>query len=75
MKEFLTSKEAQDVLCKANEQLLKYPCLRFGQSLFNEMVEHYPKMKWIRGTRYDMYYRSVEESYDLLYKLIKDSIL
>ena len=52
MKEFLTSKEAQDVLCKANEQLLKYPCLRFGQSLFNEVVEHYPKMEWIRGTRY-----------------------
>lgn len=40
MKEFLTSKEAQDVLCKANEQLLKYPCLRFGQSLYNEMVEY-----------------------------------
>ena len=75
MEEFLTSKEAQDVLCKANEQLLKYPCLRFGQSLFNEMVKHYPKMEWIRGTKYDMYYRSVEESYDLLYKLIKDSIL
>ena len=72
MEEFLTSKEAQDVLCKANEQLLKYPCLRFGQSLFNEMVEHYPKMEWIRGTKYDMYYKSVEESYGLLYKLIKD---
>ena len=72
MKEFLTSKEAQDVLCKANEQLLKYPCLRFGQSLYNEMTEHYPKMKWTCGTEYDMFHKSVEESYDLLYKLIKD---
>lgn len=72
MKEFLTSKEAQDVLCKANEQLLKYPCLRFGQSLFNEMVEYYPKMKWIRATEYDMFHKSVEESYDLLHKLIRD---
>ena len=75
MEEFLTPKEAQDVLRRVNEQLLKYPCLRFGQSLYNEMTEHYPKMEWIRGTKYDMYYRSVEESYDLLYKLIKDSIL
>ena len=72
MEEFLTSKEAQDVLCKANEQLLKYPCLRFGQSLYNEMTDHYPKMEWIRGTGYDMYYRSDEESYDLFYKLVKD---
>ena len=72
MKEFLTPKEAQDVLCKANEQLLKYPCLRFGQSLFNEMAEHYPKMEWIRGTEYDMFYKSDEESYDLLCKLIRD---
>ena len=72
MQEFLTSKEAQDVLCRANEQLLKYPCLRFGQSLYNEMTDHYPKMKWICGTEYDMFYRSVEESYDLLYKLIRD---
>ena len=66
MEEFLTPKEAQDVLRRVNEQLLKYPCLRFGQSLYNEMTEHYPKMEWIRGTEYDMYYRSVEESYDLL---------
>ena len=72
MEEFLTSKEAQDVLCKANEQLLKYPCLRFGQSLYNEMTEHYPKMEWIYETKYDMYYKSVEESYDLLCKLIRD---
>ena len=72
MEEFLTPKEAQDVLRRVNEQLLKYPCLRFGQSLFNEMVYHYPKMEWIRGTEYDMFYRSVEESYDLLYKLIRD---
>ena len=52
MEEFLTPKEAQDVLRRVNEQLLKYPCLRFGQSLYNEMT--------------------VEESYDLLYKLVKD---
>ena len=38
MEEFLTPKEAQDVLRRVNEQLLKYPCLRFGQSLYNEMT-------------------------------------
>lgn len=72
MEEFLTPKEAQDVLRRVNEQLLKYPCLRFGQSLYNEMTEYYPKMEWIHGTEYDMFYRSVEESYDLLCKLIRD---
>jgi len=67
VEESLTPKEAQDVLRRVNEQLLKYPCLRFGQSLYNEMTEHYPKMEWIYETKYDMYYKSVEESYDLLY--------
>ena len=72
MEEFLTPKEAHDVLCKVNEQLLKYPHLRFGQSLYNEMTEHYPKMEWVHETEYDMFYKSDEESYDSLYKLIKD---